>query len=74
MPGHGAITDVATARSQTRAYIEALRAHMKRAVENGSDVGAAVKSFDSRPFMHLLNADELMAGNANRTYLEVELE
>ena len=74
VPGHGAVTDVATARTQTRAYLEALRAHMKRAVEGGTDLGDAVKSFDGRPFMHLLNAEELMTGNANRIYLEVERE
>jgi hypothetical protein len=74
VPGHGNVTDVATARAQTRAYLEALRAHMKRAVDAGTDVSDAVKSFDGKPFMHLLNADEPVAGNANRTYLEVERE
>jgi glyoxylase-like metal-dependent hydrolase (beta-lactamase superfamily II) len=74
VPGHGSVTDEATARAQTRGYLEALRAHMRRAVDAGTDVSDAVKSFDGTPFMHLLNADELMAGNANRVYLEVERE
>ena len=74
VPGHGNVTDLATARAQTRTYLEALRAHMKRAVDGGIDVSDAVKSFDGKPFMHLLNAGELMAGNANRVYLEVERE
>jgi hypothetical protein len=34
----------------------------------------AVRSFDDRPFMGLINASELMAANANRVYLEVERE
>ena len=74
VPGHGNVTDVATARAQTRAYLEALRAHMRRAVDNGIDVSDAIKSFDGRPFTHLVNADVLMDPNANRTYLELERE
>jgi glyoxylase-like metal-dependent hydrolase (beta-lactamase superfamily II) len=74
VPGHGNVTDEVTARVQTRAYLEALRAHMKRAVNDGVDVSDAVKSFDGRPYMHLRNAQELMPGNASRVYLEVERE
>jgi hypothetical protein len=68
------VTDLATARAQTRAYLQALRAHMKRAVEQGIDVSDAVKSFNAAPFLHLSNAAELNPGNASRTYLEVERE
>ena len=74
VPGHGDVTDVATARADTKAYLLALRAHMKRAVDDGVDLSAAVKSFDGRPFMRLQNAAELMPGNASRTYLELERE
>lgn len=74
VPGHGGVTDLAVARSQTRAYLMALRAHMKRAVEEGVDLSEAVKSFDAKPFLHLSNAAELNPGNASRTYLEVERE
>ena len=74
VPGHGDVTDVATAQADTQAYLLALRAHMKKAVDDGVDVSAAVKSFDAAPFMRLLNAAELMPGNASRTYLEVERE
>ena len=74
VPGHGRVTDMATARAQTRDYLRALRAHMKRAVEQGIDVSDAVKSFHAVPFLHLSNAAELNPGNANRTYLEVERE
>ena len=34
----------------------------------------AVKSFNAAPFARLLNAAELMPGNASRTYLEIERE
>ena len=74
VPGHGDVTDVATARADTQAYLLALRAHMKKAVDDGVDVSEAVRTFDARPFVRLLNAAELMPGNASRTYLEVERE
>jgi glyoxylase-like metal-dependent hydrolase (beta-lactamase superfamily II) len=74
VPGHGDATDLATARADTQAYLVALRAHMKKAVDDGVDMSAAVKSFDARPYMRLRNADELMPGNASRAYLEVERE
>jgi glyoxylase-like metal-dependent hydrolase (beta-lactamase superfamily II) len=74
VPGHGSITTVATARADTQALLLALRAHMKKAVDDGVDVSAAVKSFDAKPFMRLRNAAELMPGNASRTYLELERE
>ena len=74
VPGHGEPTDVATAQADTQAYLLALRAHMKKAVDEGQDVSPAVRSFDARPFMRLLNAAELMPGNASRTYLELERE
>ena len=74
VPGHGKVTDLATARAQTRDYLNALRAHMKRAVEKDIDISEAVKTFDGRPYLNLLNASELMPGNASRTYLEVERE
>jgi len=38
------------------------------------DMTTAVKSFNARPFSHLLNAAELMPGTASRTYLELERE
>ncbi|MDL2338665.1 MAG: MBL fold metallo-hydrolase [Pseudomonadota bacterium] len=74
VPGHGSVTNLDTARSDTKAYLEALRAHMKKAVADGTDMSAAVRSFDGRPFVRLLNAAELMPGNASRTYLEMERE
>lgn len=74
VPGHGSVTDLSTARSQTRDYLDALRAHMKRAVEGGVGISEALKSFDAKPFLGLTLATELNPGNASRTYLEVERE
>jgi hypothetical protein len=47
---------------------------MKRAVDDGVDMSAAVKSFNAQPYMRLLNAAELLPGNASRVYLELERE
>jgi len=74
VPGHGRVTDLTLARRHTRDYLEGLRAHMKRAVEQGVDISDAVRSFDASTFLHLANASELHPGNANRTYLEIERE
>jgi len=74
VPGHGRVTDLATAQADTRDYLMALRAHMKKAVDDGLDISAGVKAFDAQPWLRLLNAAELMPGNASRTYLELERE
>jgi glyoxylase-like metal-dependent hydrolase (beta-lactamase superfamily II) len=74
VPGHGKVTDPATALADTKAYLEALRAHMKKAVDDGTDISAAIRGFDAQPYMRLLNAAELHPGNASRTYLELERE
>ena len=74
VPGHGRVTDPATATAQTGRYLRALRAHMKRAVDDGVEAGVAGRSFDLTPWRELANSAELHPGNANRTYLEVERE
>ena len=66
--------NLATAKADTQAYLLALRAHMKKAVDDGVDMSMAVKSFDAKPYLRLRNADELTPGNASRTYLELERE
>ena len=74
VPGHGGVTTLATAQAQTRDLLLALRSHMKKAVEDGVDISAAVKSFDARPFAHLKHAGVWIPQLANRTYLELERE
>ena len=74
VPGHGDVCDLPKAQAQTRDYLQALRTHMKKAVDEGTDIGAAIKGFDATPWMGLLNAAELHPGNASRTYLELERE
>ena len=74
VPGHGEVCDLPRAQAQTRDYLQALRTHMKKAVDQGEDISAAIKAFDARPWMSLLNAADLHPGNASRTYLELERE
>jgi glyoxylase-like metal-dependent hydrolase (beta-lactamase superfamily II) len=74
VPGHGNVTTLARAQADTRDLLRALRAHMKKAVDEGMDISAAVKSFDARPFSHLKHADVWIPQLANMTYLEMERE
>lgn len=74
VPGHGKVSTLAVARADTADYLTALRAHMKKSVDEGVDLSAALKSFNAAPYLRLLNATELMPGNASRTYLELERE
>ena len=74
VPGHGKVSTLAVARADTADYLLALRGHMKKAVDEGLDMSAAVKSFNAAPYMRLLNAADLMPGNASRIYLELERE
>jgi glyoxylase-like metal-dependent hydrolase (beta-lactamase superfamily II) len=74
VPGHGQVTNLPTAQAQTRDLLLALRAHMKKAVDDGVDIGAAVRSFNGKSFAHLKHAEVWIPQLANQTYLEVERE
>ncbi len=74
VPGHGDVTNLATAQAQTRDLLLALRAHMNKAVDEGVDISAAVKSFDAKPFAGLKHAEVWIPQLANQTYLEMERE
>lgn len=76
VPGHGRPTDLAGAQRSTRDYLRALRLHMRKAVDDGTDVSTATRTFNASaqaaPFKHLRHADDLMPGNASWTYMEIE--
>lgn len=74
VPGHGGVTSLAQAQKDTGNLLRALRTHMAKAVEAGTDLSAAVKSFDAAPYKHLRHAEVWLPQLANRTYLEVEQE
>jgi glyoxylase-like metal-dependent hydrolase (beta-lactamase superfamily II) len=67
VPGHGSVTNLATAQAHTRDLLLALGAHMKKAVNDGVDISAAVRSFQGEPFAHLKHADVWMPQLANQT-------
>lgn len=74
VPGHGSVTTLARAQIDTRDLLKALREHMGKAVEAGTDISAAGKSFNAAPFKHLKHADVWIPQLANLTYLEMEQE
>jgi hypothetical protein len=47
---------------------------MGKAVEAGTDLTTAVKSFDATPYQHLKHVDVWLPQIANLTYLEMEQE
>lgn len=74
VPGHGRVTTLAQAQKDTGSLLKALRAHMGKAVEAGTDISAAVRSFDAAPYRHLKHVEVWLPQLANRTYLEMEQE
>ena len=74
IPGHGKVCDLAKARKETKDYLIMLRGEMKKAVDKGVDLQAAVDATDQSAYQYLENYEALKGGNANRTYLEMELE
>lgn len=74
VPGHGGVSTLEKAQKETRDLLLALRQHMGKAVENGTDLATAVKSFERQPFLGLKHADVWLPQLANHTYLEMERE
>lgn len=74
VPGHGNVTTIDEAASDTRDYLRLLRTHMKQAVDKGTEIQDAIRTLDDRAFARLLNFSELRGGNASRAYLEAESE
>jgi glyoxylase-like metal-dependent hydrolase (beta-lactamase superfamily II) len=74
VPGHGHITNLATAQKQTRDLLIALRTHTKREVDGAGDMNAAIKGFDAKPFAQLKHASTWIPQLVNLTYIEIERE
>ncbi len=74
IPGHGAPTTLAKAQLETRDYLVRLRAHMKKAIDNGDDMQTAIGTLDDKNFAYLPVYPEIRGQNANRAYLEAEAE
>jgi glyoxylase-like metal-dependent hydrolase (beta-lactamase superfamily II) len=74
VPGHGSPAPLSKAEKDTRDYLARLRGHMKKAVDSGVDLQAAIQSLDDREHAYLAVYPELRGPNANRAYLEAEAE
>lgn len=74
VPGHGAPATLDKARKETRDYLARLRQHMKKAVDAGEDIQAAIRSLDDSEHAYLAVYRELRGPNASRAYLEAEME
>ncbi|AOW14442.1 Zn-dependent hydrolase [Hydrogenophaga crassostreae] len=74
VPGHGSVTTLAKAQADTGNLLKALRAHMGKAVADGTDMSTAIKSFDATPYKHLKHVDVWLPQLSNLTYLEMEQE
>ncbi|HBU21303.1 MBL fold metallo-hydrolase, partial [Hydrogenophaga sp.] len=74
VPGHGSVTTLAKAQTDTGHLLKALRAHMGKAVAAGTDMSSAIKSFDAAPYKHLKHVEVWLPQIANLTYLEMEQE
>lgn len=74
VPGHGRVTNLSEATEQTRDYLMAVRAHARRAVDEGLDPSTASRTFNGSRWNRLQNAEELGPGNVSRIFLEMERE
>jgi glyoxylase-like metal-dependent hydrolase (beta-lactamase superfamily II) len=75
VPGHGSVTDMATAKAHTGDYLEFIVTGVKKYAEDMSGVEAAVKNLSKAPaFEKLANFDELHLGNVSRAYLRIEAQ
>lgn len=73
VPGHGAVTDLATATHDTRDYLQNLRDRMRDHIDNGGDIIGSVE-VDQSAFAYLENFDILARRNAQAVFSQMEWE
>jgi len=73
VPGHGAVTDLATATHDTRDYLANLRDQMRDYIDEGGDIIGSVE-VDQSAFAYLKNFDILARRNAQQVFSEMEWE
>ena len=73
VPGHGPVTDLATATADTRNYIANLRAQMRTLIDDGGDIISSV-DVDQEAFRYLANFDQLAKRNAQQVFIQMEWE
>lgn len=73
VPGHGPLTDLATATADTRDYLVNLRDKMRAYIDDGGDIIDSVK-VDQSAFSYLDQFDMLAGRNAQAVYEAMEWE
>ncbi|SEQ02145.1 MBL fold metallo-hydrolase [Thalassovita taeanensis] len=73
VPGHGPVTDLATATHDTRDYLANLRQQIAAYIEEGGDIFGAV-DVDQSAFASLENFDTLARRNAQEVFSQMEWE
>ncbi|MCA1775405.1 MAG: MBL fold metallo-hydrolase, partial [Loktanella sp.] len=73
VPGHGAATDLATARRETYDYLVNLRMQIGSLIDDGGDIMDAA-SIDQSDWSYLEQFDSLAGRNAQATFEEMEWE
>ncbi|MCA1777564.1 MAG: hypothetical protein LC676_18725 [Loktanella sp.] len=73
VPGHGAATDLATARRDTYDYLVNLRTQIGSLIDDGGDIMDAA-SIDQSDWSYLEQFDSLAGRNAQATFEEMEWE
>jgi glyoxylase-like metal-dependent hydrolase (beta-lactamase superfamily II) len=71
VPGHGAPTDIDTARRATHDYLTTLRAKIRDFIDGGGEIYDLHKIDQSR-FSHLQNYEQLSGRNAQQVFQEME--
>jgi glyoxylase-like metal-dependent hydrolase (beta-lactamase superfamily II) len=74
VPGHGQICDLAKAQRETRDYLALLLTEIRKRIDAGEDLQTTVETLDQSAFAYLANYGDLNGTNANRVYLELEME
>lgn len=73
VPGHGQVTDLATANADTYDYLVFLRKSVSSFMEDGGDI-VDIGSVDQSNFHYLLNHETLAGRNAQQVFIELEWE
>lgn len=73
VPGHGPVTDLATATRDTYDYLVNLRTQMAEHIDAGGDIIGAVE-VDQSAFSYLENFDQLARRNAQEVFSQMEWE
>lgn len=73
IPGHGKVTDLATAKKDTYDYIANLRQAVSAFMDDDGDI-SDIKKVDQSRFTYLFNYDVLAGRNAQQVYTELEFE